>query len=310
MKSGTKFGTTLLLYLSLLTSIRIHMAKIIAISNQKGGVGKTTSSISIVAELALMGRKCLLVDFDPQGNATSGLGVSLPEEGNDLYDVFLGRIGLKSIIKPTSIENLDIAPSSRDLIGLEVELGKTPGRELILRSQLRLINSTYEYIIIDCPPSLGILTLNALGAAESVLIPLQSEYYALEGVSALMNTYQFVKQTFNTSIDILGVFLTMFDSRTNLSQQVENEARNFFGPLMFKTVIPRSVKLSEAPSHGMPICLYDSTSSGARAYRRLAWEVDRRCYGAEEDAKEVKARDAQAKMAQDNETEDKVVVNS
>lgn len=287
------------------------MAKIIAISNQKGGVGKTTSSISIVAELALMGRRCLLVDFDPQGNATSGLGVSLPEEGNDLYDVFLGKMGLKSIIKPTNIENLDIAPSSRDLIGLEVELGKTPGRELILRSQLRLLHSTYDYIIIDCPPSLGILTLNALGAAESVLIPLQSEYYALEGVSALMNTYQFVKQTFNTSIDILGVFLTMFDSRTNLSQQVENEARNFFGALMFKTVIPRSVKLSEAPSHGMPICLYDSTSSGARAYRRLATEVDRRCFGAEEEARHDKGKQIVDKQNEDGmEREGKIVVNS
>jgi len=253
------------------------MTYVISISNQKGGVGKTTSAISIASELANLGRKTLLVDFDPQGSATSGLGVERPSEGEDIYDMFFGRAPLSKIIRPSSIANLSVAPSSADLVGLEIELGKIPGRELILKTELNLLKTSYEYVLIDCPPSSGLLTLNALGAADKVLIPLQAEYYALEGISALMNTIEFVRQTFNPSLEILGVFMTMFDSRTNLATQVESEAKNFFGGLMFESRIPRSIKLSECPSHGLPICLYDPTSAGAIAYRALAHEIDDRC---------------------------------
>ena len=263
------------------------MGHVIAVANQKGGVGKTTSSISISAELAHMGRQVLLVDFDPQGNATSGLGVELKEEGKDLYDMFFGRVSLADIITPTKVEGLSVAPSSKDLVGIEIELGKAPGRELKLKSELKLLRSAYDYVIIDCPPSSGLLTLNALGAAESVLIPLQAEYYALEGLSALLGTIEFVKQTFNPSLGILGVFLTMFDGRTNLAVQVEAEVRSHFGEQAFKSRIPRNIKLSECPSHGLPISLYDGLSSGAVAYRALTQEIDDRCFGNSQGAKRV-----------------------
>ncbi len=258
------------------------MGQVIAVSNQKGGVGKTTSSVNLSAELATMGRRVLLIDFDPQGNTTSGMGVEKNAEGEDLYDVFFGRVTLASILRSTpypELSTLRIAASTKDLIGVEVELGKASGRELILKSQLKGLRDEFDYVIIDCPPSLGILTLNALGAADSVLIPLQSEYYALEGVSALLETVSFVTQTFNPNLQILGVFLTMYDSRTRLSTQVEDEARSYFGPTMFSNVIPRSVRLSEAPSHGKPICLYDQASPGAMAYHRLAEELDERVFG-------------------------------
>lgn len=253
------------------------MGNVIAIANQKGGVGKTTSAISIASELARMKRRVLLVDFDPQGSATSGLGVELQEEGNDLFDVFFGRTTLAKIIKSSKIDGLAVAPASKDLVGLEIELGRTPGRELILKTELNLLRVNYDYVIIDCPPSSGLLTLNALGAADSILIPLQAEYYALEGLSALMKTVEFVQQTFNPELRVLGVFMTMFDARTNLSNQVEAEARSFFNSLMFQSRIPRNIKLSECPSHGVPICLYDPSSAGAVAYRNLASEVDARC---------------------------------
>ncbi|MFM1846845.1 MAG: chromosome partitioning protein ParA [Pseudomonadota bacterium] len=255
------------------------MTYVISISNQKGGVGKTTSAISLASELANLGRKVLLVDFDPQGSATSGLGVERHAEGEDIYDMFFGRAPLSRIIRPTAIANLFVAPSSADLVGLEIELGKIPGRELILRTELNLLKTAYDYVLIDCPPSSGLLTLNALGAADRVLIPLQAEYYALEGISALMNTIEFVRQTFNPALEILGVFMTMFDSRTNLATQVESEARKFFGGLMFESRIPRNIKLSECPSHGLPICLYDPASAGAVAYKNLAVELDLRCLG-------------------------------
>lgn len=257
----------------------VGMGNIIAISNQKGGVGKTTSAISLGAELAQMGRRVLVVDFDPQGSASSGLGVARPEAGGDIYDMFFGTVSISAITFPTMIETLKVVPSSPDLISLEVELGKTPGRELILRSQLELLEEPYDYVFIDCPPSSGLLTLNAMGAAHSVLVPLQAEYYALEGISALMNTIDFVRQTFNPTLEVLGVFLTMFDARTNLSIQVEEEARSFFKDRLFATRVPRNIKLSESPSHGLPICLYDPISAGARAYRELALEVEVRCYG-------------------------------
>ncbi len=255
------------------------MGHVISISNQKGGVGKTTSAINISTELALSGRRVLLVDFDPQGSASSGLGVEINPEGQDIYDMFFGKVSLANIIKPSQVANLFVAPSSSDLVGLEIELGKTPGRELILRSELNLLRTSYDYVLIDCPPSSGLLTLNALGAADKILIPLQAEYYALEGLSALMRTIDFVKQTFNPGLQVLGVFVTMYDSRTNLSVQVESEARGFFKDLFFETKIPRNIKLSESPSHGLPIALYDSSSAGARAYKSLTMEVDARCFG-------------------------------
>ncbi|MCB0353034.1 MAG: ParA family protein [Bdellovibrionales bacterium] len=255
------------------------MTRVIAVANQKGGVGKTTSSVSLGAELALMGHKVLVIDFDPQANATSGLGVELPEEGRDLYDVFFSRVTLGEIIQDCGVKNLRVAPSSKDLVGLEIELGKTPGRELILKSQIKLLKERFDFIFIDCPPSSGLLTLNALGAANYILIPLQAEYYALEGLSALMNTIEFVNQTFNPKLEVLGVFLTMFDARTNLSSQVEQEVRNYFADRTFQTRIPRNIRLSECPSHSLPICLYDPESAGAKAYHELALEVRDRMLG-------------------------------
>ena len=255
------------------------VSKVISIANQKGGVGKTTSSINLGSELAQRGKKVLLVDFDPQGSASSGLGITLHPEGKDAYDMFFGRVPLSEITLPCCVENLDVAPASHDLVSIELELGKTAGRELILRSQLNLLRKRYDYVIIDCPPSSGLLSLNALGASDYIAIPLQAEYYALEGLSALMNTYNFVRQTFNPQLAILGVFLTMYDARTNLASQVEREAGEYFGELMFASKIPRNIKLSEAPSHGLPICLYDKDSTGARAYVALATELDIRCSG-------------------------------
>jgi chromosome partitioning protein len=246
---------------------------VIAIANQKGGVGKTTSAVNISSELAKQGRSVLLIDFDPQGSATSGIGATLPEEGKDLFDVFMGNLSLKDILQDTAIRGLTVAPASRDLVSLEIEVGKKPGRELILKEELTDLVDYYDYVIIDCPPSSGLLTLNALGASQYVLIPLQTEYYALEGISALMNTLQFVQATYNPNLQILGVFSTMFDSRTKLSFQVEDEAKSFFGDKMFSSRVPRNVKLSEAPSHGVPIGVYDPTSIGAKSYREVTNEI-------------------------------------
>jgi chromosome partitioning protein len=251
----------------------LFMAQVVALANQKGGVGKTTSSVSIAAQLSLLGFKVLLLDFDPQASATSGVGVEKHPEGSDLYDIFFGKLQLSDIIVPCSTPNLMVVPGSHDLVSLELEIGKTPGRELILRTALTDVNKDFDVVIIDCPPSSGLLTLNALGAAQQVLIPLQAEYYSLEGLSGLLKTISFVQQTFNPKLDILGVFLTMYDARTNLSLQVYQETERHFGEKLLKTKIPRNIKLSECPSHGLPVCSYDSSSAGAKAYLALVGEL-------------------------------------
>lgn len=255
------------------------MSAIIAITNQKGGVGKTTTAVNLSSYLAEFGYRVLLIDFDPQGNATSGLGVEEIEEGKDLFDMFFGRVTLQEIVRPTVVTGLDVAPSSRDLVGVEIELGKTPGRELILKSQIHLLEEEYDFILIDCPPSSGLLSLNAMGAAGQVMIPMQAEYYALEGLSALLETISFVQETFNPQLGILGVFITMYDGRTNLSKQVLDEVADHFGELTFQTLIPRTVRLSECPSHGIPISMYDPEGVGAKGYEKLAREVVTRVVG-------------------------------
>jgi chromosome partitioning protein len=249
------------------------MAHIIALANQKGGVGKTTSAVSLSAQLAMLGFRVLMLDLDPQSSATSGIGLQKHPEGADLYDVFFGNLRLAEVVVESAVEGLKVVPGSPDLVSLELELGKAPGRELILRSALAELENDFDVVLIDCPPSSGLLTLNALGAAASVMVPLQAEYYSLEGLSGLLNTISFVQSTFNPKLEILGVFLTMFDARTNLSVQVYEEAEKHFGERLFKTRIPRNIKLSECPSHGLPICLYDSQSAGARSYLSLAAEV-------------------------------------
>lgn len=249
------------------------MGKVIAITNQKGGVGKTTTSVNLSACIANSGKKVLLIDMDPQGNASSGLGIDKDSLELCIYDVLINGMTMNDVIVPTALKKLKIAPASIDLAGAGVELVNLPKREHILKKALNEIRDDYDFIFIDCPPSLDLLTLNALTAADGVLIPIQSEFYALEGVSQLINTVNLVKKSLNEKLEIEGVLLTMFDGRTNLSIQVADEVKKFFTTKVYKTIIPRNVRLSEAPSYGEPIIIYDPRSKGAEVYMKLAKEV-------------------------------------
>ena len=251
------------------------MAKIIATANQKGGVGKTTTAVNLSACVADAGKRVLLVDLDPQGNATSGLGIS-PKGGYTLYEVMLGECEPRQAVRVTRFKNLSIIPASVDLSGCEIELVGVEMRESVLKNALKPLEAEYDYIFIDSPPSLGLLTLNALTCADSVLVPIQCEYYALEGVGQLMNTLQLVRKRLNPALDVEGVVLTMLDGRTNLGLQVVSEVKKYFKGKVFSTVVPRNVRLSEAPSHGLPIHIYDPKCSGTEAYVKLAAELIKR----------------------------------
>jgi chromosome partitioning protein len=252
------------------------VAKIICIANQKGGVGKTTTAVNLAASLAVAERKTLLVDMDPQGNAGSGVGIEKEKLRESIYDGLVNGTDLTSIVVKTALPHLDIIPSTTDLAGAELELVSAEGREKRLKNALVALTGSYDYIIIDCPPSLGLLTINAMTAADSVLIPLQCEYYAMEGLSQMLNTIRLVRKGLNPHISIEGILLTMFDSRVNLARQVCEEIRNHFNDSAFSTVIPRNIRLSEAPSHGKPVLLYDITSRGAASYLDLAKEIIKR----------------------------------
>ncbi|MCJ7641006.1 MAG: AAA family ATPase [Desulfobacterales bacterium] len=249
------------------------MTKVICIANQKGGVGKTTTAVNLSASIAVAERKVLLIDIDPQGNSTSGMGFDKTGAEETIYHALLQGSGLKGKIRKTALPYLDVVPSNTDLIGAEVELMQEKDREKRLTRLLQEIKADYAYIFIDCPPSLGLLTINSLTAARSVLIPLQCEYYAMEGLTQLLKTIRLVKQAFNPGLEIEGILLTMFDSRNNLAHQVVQEVQTHFKDKVFKTIIPRNVRLSEAPSHGKPVLLYDIHSKGAESYLDLAREM-------------------------------------
>lgn len=248
------------------------MGKIIAFSNQKGGVGKTTTCVNLSAYLATKGYKCLMVDLDPQGNATSGLGFAKSDVKNSVYNVMIDDMPIEDAVVKTCVDGLDLLPSNIDLAGAEVELVYIKEREHVLKKVLEKAKNVYDFITIDCPPSLGLLTINALASADTVIIPIQSEYYALEGLSQLMNTIKLVVKHLNEKLKIEGVVLTMSDNRAIISRQISAEIRKFFGKRVFETAIPRNIRLAEAPSHGLPIMLHDTRCSGAKAYLSLTEE--------------------------------------
>lgn len=250
------------------------MSRIIAIANQKGGVGKTTTAINLGACLAVAEKRTLVIDTDPQGNATSGLGIDKDELEKSIYDVLIEEAPVEGVVvHKVHFPYLDVVPATRDLVGAEVELVNRRNRETILRRAIDAVRDQYDFILIDCPPSLGLLTLNTLAASDSVLIPIQCEFYALEGLSQLLNTVTIVQKNLNPALQIEGVLLTMYDGRLNLSRQVADEAKEYFGPKVYKTTIPRNVRIAEAPSFGKPIVLYDILSVGAKSYLSLAKEV-------------------------------------
>jgi len=249
------------------------MGRVIAVANQKGGVGKTTTAVNLSASLATLGYRVLLVDLDPQANATSGLGISAEEPIASLYEVILGSVDVREAIVETEVGGLSLVPSAPRLFGAEIEIVQFERREYLLRKRLEPVIPQYNYVIVDSPPSLGLLTINGLTAAHSVLIPMQCEYYALEGLSQLLQTIRMVQEALNQALRVEGILLTMFDGRLTLSQQVADEARKFFGDRVFTTMVPRNVRLSEAPSHGKPAALYDPSCAGATSYMNLAKEV-------------------------------------
>ncbi len=252
------------------------MAHIIAVANQKGGVGKTTTAVNLAASLAVLERQVILIDADPQANATSGLGVEVGENDPSIYEVLIGHADMASALRETNVPYLRIVPSKIDLVGAEVELVNFANREQVLRRAMKTLPADADYVIIDCAPSLGLITVNALTAADSVLIPVQCEYFALEGLGKLLNTIRLVQQSLNPNLTIEGVLLTMFDARLRLSNHVAQEVRRYFKELTFRTVINRNVRLSEAPSHGMPVLMYDIKSTGAQNYLSLAQEIIQR----------------------------------
>lgn len=249
------------------------MAKVIAIANQKGGVGKTTTAVNLSSCIAFKGKKVAIIDIDPQGNTTSGLGIDKKAINKSIYEVLINDEDIENALIETAVENLKICPSNIQLVGAEVELVSVISRETRMKASIAGIREKFDFILIDCPPSLGLLTLNALTAADTILVPIQCEYYALEGLSQLMNTVKLVQRHLNPSLDVEGVVLTMFDARTNLSIQVVDDVKKYFRNKVYRTVIPRNVRLSEAPSFGLPIILYDPKSKGAECYLELAQEV-------------------------------------